>query len=265
MPKVGGKQSGGVQSVVLALRLVELFVEARSPIGITALADRLGTTKSRIYRHVQTLVQEGYITQAPDSERYQAGPKLVMLGRIVNDNLDLAEAAAPIARELRDVLGHSTVVSQIAPDGVQVLLTFPGRSAVEIGVRRGSVLSYHASAQGRIAMAFGSSDLQERVIRSPLEMFTPRTLVRPAGLIAEVDRVRARGWAVAPDQMFIGLNGLAAPIFGMNGDLVGTLGVLDSTQFLETVPSEVQIRKTVEAAARISEALGYRPGSSRRS
>jgi DNA-binding IclR family transcriptional regulator len=154
-------------------------------------------------------------------------------------------------------LDHSSVVSQVEPDGVRVLATVLGKAPIEIGVRPGSLLTFHASAQGKVALAFASAEFRARALRAKLEMLTSKTIVSPAALRAEIDKVRAQGWATAPNQSAIGLNTLAAPVFDASGAICGTVGVIDMVQFIEEEPSENQIARTVEAGRRISKALGH--------
>lgn len=258
MPRIEGKSGDGVQAVHLALSIIEYLAMERRAVGVTALAQALGTTKSRIHRHLQTLVQEGYIVQNKESDRYESGPRLVALGRAVSDNLDLAHLAADPLLELRDALGHSAVVSQITPDGMRVLATVPGRSPIEIGVRAGSMLPFHCSAQGKAALAHSSPEFQARVLRAKLEVFTPHTIISPAVLAADLERVRALGWATAANQTSVGLNTLAAPIFDSHGTVCGAVGVVDMIQFIPEVPSEDQCVRTLAAARRVSKALGYK-------
>ena len=263
MPRVREIIQGrdGVQAVVLVLKILEHLSQERKAVGVTALAQVLGTTKSRVHRHLQTLLQQGYVVQAPETERYQAGPRLVMLGRGVGGNLDLANAATPALVQLRDALGHFSVVSQLEPDGMRVLATISGKSAIEIGVKQGSLMAFHATAQGKIALAFGPPDLLPRVTRGRLDMATPRTIVSAAALRKEINAVRKRGWAIAPNQSLLGLNALAAPIFDGAGALVAAVAIVDSIQFIEDKPFDEQIRQTVEAGRRISQALGYEPNA----
>jgi IclR family transcriptional regulator, KDG regulon repressor len=258
MPRIAGEPDEGVQAVALTMRIIEFVAHARRPVGVTVLARELATTKSRIYRHLQTLTRSGYLSQEAETERYQVGPRLVGLARLIDDGLDIVDVAMPVLRELRDTLGHYTVISQLEDDGVRVQASVSGRSLVEIGVRRGSVLLLHASAQGKVALAFGPEDLRRRVLRSRLEMLTPKTIVSAAALADELDRIRARGWATGYNESLIGLNTLAAPVFDATGKIVGAVGIVDSIQYLQETPSEDQIRETVKAAARISELLGHR-------
>src|SRR5271168_594770 len=136
MARISGATGDGIQAVVLALRLLERLVEEGRPMGVTALAAALGTTKSRIWRHLQTLVQQGYIVQSDDTERYRVGARLVMLGHAVGNSLDIVSVGYRAIRDLRDSLGHFAVISQVEADGVRVLSTIPGKSPIEIGVKQ---------------------------------------------------------------------------------------------------------------------------------
>ena len=257
MPRVSGSSGDGIQAVVLALHILERLAEEGRPMGVTALAAALNTTKSRIWRHLQTLMQQGYIVQSDDTERYRVGARLVTLGHAVGNSLDIVSAGYSIIRDLRDSVGHSAVISQAEKDGVRILSTVSGKSAIEIGVRPGSLLAFHNSAQGKIALAFGGDGLRAAVFNARLEKSTPNTIVSPGAIRTELERVRQQGWAAAPNESMIGLNALAAPVFDAAGALVGAVAIVDSVQFIPAQPTPEQINQTVAAARRVSAALGY--------
>jgi IclR family KDG regulon transcriptional repressor len=257
MPRISGASGDGVQAVVLALHILERLAEEGRPMGVTSLASALGTTKSRIWRHLQTLMQHGYIVQSEDTERYRVGARLVTLGQAVGNSLDIVSAGYGTIRDLRDSVGHSAVISQVEADGVRIVSTVSGKSSIEIGVRPGSLLGFHNSAQGKIALAFGSDSLRATVFNARLEKHTPSTIVSPGALRTELERVRQQGWAAAPNEAVIGLNALAAPVFDAAGILAGAVAIVDSVQFITQHPTALQIDKTVAAARRVSAALGY--------
>lgn len=254
-----GKEAGGIQAVELALRLVAHLSRQTEAVGVTAIAESLGTTKSRIHRHLQTLLQQGYVEQEAISERYHIGPALINIGISISENYDLVGMARSALRELRDTLGHSAVVSRIEAEGVRVLLTLPGKSPIEIGVKPGSLLPLHATGQGKVTLAFGSQETRERVLDSELEAFTPHTITTSRALAAELARVKKQGWATAPNETLIGMNALGAPVYDGRGVLAGTISIVDSIQYIPTEPTPEQIRHTLIAAAKVSASLGYKP------
>lgn len=251
------KDGGSLQSVVLTMQVLEQVVRTPKGVGVTSLAKTLGTSKSRIHRHLQTLVRQGYVFQHEDSERYEVGHKLVSLVQSVSDNSGMVHAAYDPLLELRDALGHSAVASQLTPEGMLVIATVPGRSPIEIGVRVGSLLSFHSSAQGKVAAAFSSEAFQSRVLAGQLEAFTPSTIIEPAVLKKEFAEIRRRGWAVAPHETALGLNTLASPVFDASGMVCGATGIVDMVQSVGEVPTGEQIARTIKAARKISERLGY--------
>jgi IclR family KDG regulon transcriptional repressor len=257
MPRISGAGGDGIQAVVLALRILERLAEEGRPMGVTVLAAALGTTKSRIWRHLQTLMRQGYIVQSDDTERYRVGARLVTLGHAVGNSLDIVSAGYGIIRDLRDSLGHSAVISQVEAGGVRIVSTVSGKSSIEIGVRPGSLLGFHSSAQGKIALAFGSDGLRAAVFSARLEKQTPSTIAAPGALRTELARVRQQGWAAAPNEAVIGLNALAAPVFDAAGTLAGAVAIVDSVQFITPHPTAEQIGTTVAAAKGLSAALGY--------
>lgn len=251
------KQSDGLQSVILTMSIIEQVARTPKGVGVTSLANALGTSKSRIHRHLQTLVQQGYVFQQYDSERYEVGTRLLSLGQSVFDNMGLIRASSDVLLELRDALGHSAVASQLTPEGMLVIATVPGRASIEIGVRVGSILPFHGSAQGKVATAFSSQAFQARILRNRLELLTPETIVSTTILAEEFEVIRRQGWAVAPNQAALGLNTLASPIFNASGIVCGAVGIVDMIQFVGEIPSDEHIKKTKSAAERISRLLGY--------
>ena len=261
MPRTSGEQRGtGVQAVVFALDTLEYIAQHQASVGVTELAKAFGTTKSRMHRHLQTLMSAGYLLRDPQTERYRVSARLVALGQAVSEGFEFARAARDVTRELRDKLGHAVVLSQTEEDGIRIVLLAPSRSSVEIAVKPGSVLSFHASAQGKIALAFGDPTLLKRVLIGPLPMSTAYTIGDHGRLRAEIELTRKRGWAAAPNEAVIGLNALAAPVFDALGNYAGAIAVVDSIQFIPENPSVEQVREITAAAAQVSNNLGYRIG-----
>ncbi|MCP1198314.1 IclR family transcriptional regulator [Notoacmeibacter sp. MSK16QG-6] len=257
MPKISSEKTEGIQSVVLALTILETLGRAGSHLGVTALADALGTTKSRIHRHLQTLVQQGYIVQSPLTERYRLGSRLIELGNAAANASDVASVAAQPMRALRDVSDQAVILGQIEDEGIRILTTLPGKMSVEVGVRPGSTLRFNTSAQGKMALAFMPEANRERILAEPLIGETSYSITDLKVLRKHLDDIRSRGWADAPNEAAMGLNALSFPLLGAGGELMGSLAIVSLTQFIGSPPSPDQIRAVGTAAGDISKALGY--------
>lgn len=250
---------GGVQAVVFALEILEYVAQCQTSVGVSELARAFGTPKSRIHRHLQTLVSAGYLLRNDESERYSISARLMVLGHAVSESFELASAARQSARELRDRLGHAVAISQPERDGNRILLIMPSRSNIDISVKPGSILKFASSAQGKLTLAFGDQTLLPKLIEDGIDMLTAYTISDPERLRAEIAAVRKRGWATACNEAVIGLNALAAPIFDALGAYVGAIAITDSVQFIPESPTPGQVREVVAAAEQVSRNLGYRP------
>ena len=246
----------GVRSVQLALDVLEAVAFSGEELGVTQLADRLGVTKGSVHRHLLTLVERGYLVQNPITTRYALGAKSRLLARLSPD-VDLAHVSEGPMRELRDALGHTVVLSAMTPRGALVLNTVQGTSAIEIGVRPGSELSFHGSAQGKILLAFSPRPQQERVLSRPLESFTRHTIVDPQRIEEDLARAVRVGYAAAPEEAMLGINAVAAPIFDDKDACIGALAMVGSIQFLTAEPDAATISALRAAAQQISRKLGH--------
>ena len=247
-----------IQAVVTTLDIIEHMAETHAPIGVSELALAIGMPKPRIYRHLQTLVSRGFVTQQAAGDKYGLTLRLHHIGRAIAEQSEFQVEARNVMPALRERVGQSVAIGQIENGGVRVVDILPHRSAVEISSRPGTLLDFHSTAQGKVALAFGPPALWQRLRRAPLRKSTDATITDLERLKIEIERVRKRGWAVAPGEILSGINALAAPIFDSGGALAGTISILGSVQHLAPRPAPGLIAAVQEAAADFSRRLGYR-------
>jgi DNA-binding IclR family transcriptional regulator len=250
------RPDGGVRSVQVALDVLEAVAFSDEELGVTQIAERLGLTKGSVHRHLLTLVERGYLVQNPVTTRYARGPRSRLLAHYAPETNLIQLASGPM-RELRDLLGHSVVLSESSPRGALVLSMVVGTAAIEIGVRPGSELPFHSSAQGKVLLAFAPRVLRERVLAKPLTAFTSHTVIDTAPLEEELARVVQQGFATAPEQAMLGINAVAAPIFDAKDSCAGALALVGSIQFLPAELDAKSIAALKATAAQISRTLGH--------
>jgi IclR family transcriptional regulator, KDG regulon repressor len=254
MPDDGA--AGMVRSVHLAIDILETVSLADEEMGVTQIAERLNVTKGSVHRHLHTLVERGYLAQNPATSRYTIGPKSRLLARLAPET-DLVHLAEGPMRELRDALGQSVVLSEMTPRGALVLATLASFSPIEIGVRSGSELPFHATAQGKVMLAFAPRPFQARILSRRLEAFTDKTLTSAERLEKTLLDVAKRGYASAPEESMLGLNAVAAPIFDSHDACVAALAIVGSIQFLPEKPKRSDVDALIKASRQVSRKLGH--------
>ncbi len=258
--------AGTVRSVQLAIDVLETVSFADEEMGVTQIAERLNVTKGSVHRHLHTLVERGYLSQNPSTSRYTIGPKSRLLARLAPET-DLVKLAEGPMRELRDTLGHTVVLSEMTPRGALVLTTLASISPIEIGVRAGSELPFHATAQGKVMLAFAPRPFQTRILSRKFEAFTEKTVTSVDRIERSLSDIVKRGYASAPEESMIGLNALAAPIFDSRDACVASLAIVGSIQFLPERPKQSDIDAVIKASQQVSRKLGHagpREGSAAR-
>lgn len=248
-------EQSGVRAVETALSVIEKVAFSDEPLGVTQIAAAVGLTKSAVFRHLYTLVDRGFLVQDA-STRYRLGPKAYLIGRLAPATGDIAAIAHDAMRATRDASGLAVVISVFSPQGIFVLETLHGTMAIEIGVRPGSHLPFHASAQGKIFLAFGPKHLMADLRASELRRMTDNTIVSVAKLEQEIERVRAQGYALAPEETLLGINTLAAPVFNHEHRLVAAVAMVGSIQHISPTATPTQIALIQDLAQTVSRSLG---------
>lgn len=257
MPAISDERvDGGVRSVQVALDVLEAVAFSDEELGVTQIAERLGLTKGSVHRHLLTLVERGYLVQNPVTSRYARGPRSRLLAHYAPET-DLIQIANGPMRELRDLLGHSVVLSEWTPRGALVLSMVVGTAAIEIGVRPGSELPFHSTAQGKVLLTFASSAQRERALARPLLSFTVHTVTDPKRIEQELAGVARHGFATAPEQAMLGINAVAVPIFDAKDSCAGALALVGSIQFLPADIDAKSVAALKAAANHISRLLGH--------
>lgn len=245
------------QSTQVAFLLIEEMAAIGGPVELKELAGRLGMPKPRVHRFLKTLQTLGYVLQDAATERYRLSLKLYHLGQALADQTELLTEARPQMIRLRDATNQTVTLSIVEATGMRVLDIVRAHSPVEIVTRPGALLDFHSSAQGKLALAFGSAEHWSVVRAGPLRKWTAHTNTSIAELEAQVERVRARGWAEAPEETLAGVNALSAPVMDVNGQFAATITLAGPMAAIPSPPGPDQIELVREAAMTISVNLGY--------
>jgi DNA-binding IclR family transcriptional regulator len=247
-------RSRPVGSVARAIALLDELGAAPDGLGVNELARRIGVNASTASRLLATLEAGRLVERAPGGP-YRLGLRLVALADGVLSRLDVRELARPRLRALVAATGETATLS-VPGAGEAVTVDFVAAESSVVSVARlGRPSVGHATAAGKIVLAFGTDVAADA---APLHRFTARTIVDRGALAAEVDAVRARGWAEAEGEREPDLNALAAPVFGRTGELAAVLGLQGPARLTAERRAEV-LPALLEAASELSAALGGAP------
>jgi DNA-binding IclR family transcriptional regulator len=238
MPDGSTRRSRSTGSRTLARGLALLTALGREPDGATVsgLADATGLDRAVLYRLLDTLTTEGFVTRDADTRRYRLGLSVLELGVRAAQGLEVRRLAGPPLRALADDTSETACLAvRDRDDLVVVEVIEPGERFVQVNYRVGFRHPLGVAAHGKALLAF----------------------LPEGSRITELQPVRQRGVAYTRDELEPGASGVAAPVFDHTGRAVAAVGIVAPTARLPE-PDAVALR-VLRSAREISERLGWRP------
>ena len=246
----------GTQVIDRGAQLLTLVLEAEAPRGLTQLAEDAGLPKSTASRLLGALERHGLVAQQGERGRFRPGPALVRFASRGAAGRNLVELADRPMAALAEATGETINLAIPGPSGVEHLAQVESRHYLSTSQWVGRQVPYHCSANGKVLLAYGVAAPAQG---GTLEPLTSRTIVDPARLDSELDKVRNEGFASATDELELGLSAVAAPVHDESGRVVAALSVSGPTMRL-TPRRIAELRPIVIKQARaLSKQLGHRP------
>lgn len=244
-----------VQSVDRAVTILELLAEHQS-MGASALADHLGVHKSTASRLVGALAARGLVEQEHDRGKYRLGPGILRLAGVTTARLDLVAESRALIRDLAARTGETVNLAVLSGGSALYLDQVSGASTRSSYDWVGQHIPLHATSNGKALISeLPTARLDELLAELPA--YTPSTVTSRDHLLAELEQVRTKGYAVAADELDIGLTAVAAPVRDARGDIVASVSVSGPTFRFDADRREGLIPDLIESAAAISARLGW--------
>lgn len=254
MPRAG-KPARRVAAVERAIAVLDELAREAREFGTNELARRIDVNPSTASRLLATLESARLVERVPPGGRYRLGLRLLELGNAALARLDVRAVARPQLERLVEETGETATLSIPGERDVVTVDFVQSASSVQSVARLGRPSVAHATAAGKVFLAFAGVPLPA----GALERFTPRTITDPRRLAAEVERVRARGWAEAAGERERDLNALAAPIFAADGRLAAILGLQGPEGRFDRTARQRAVEPLLARAQAVSKALGWTP------
>jgi DNA-binding IclR family transcriptional regulator len=238
-----------------ALSILQILAR-RGPSGVSEVAQEVGIHKSTAFRMLATLESRGVVVQSQTRGEYRLGEGLLQLAAGVTSRYDITVTSRPATERLADSVGETVNVAIHDGAGVISIDQHIGPAAVTTVNWVGQRSPLHASAAGKVFLAFPDPTTGRPRVPDELEALTPRTLVDPVALAAQLADVRDRGWALSDEEMEEGLVAVGAPVWDHTGVVVASVVVSGPAFRLTSDVVPEVAAQTVAAADEISHRNG---------
>lgn len=226
-----------VQSLARGLAVIRAFSAAEPELTLSDVARATGLSRAAARRFLITLADLGYVRS--DGRLFSLTPRVLELGYAYLSSLTLPEVADPHLERLVAEVRESASVAVLDGEDVVYVARVATARIMRVTINIGTRFPAYCTSMGRVLLAaLPPDDLDACLERTDLRRHTSHTIVLPAALRAELDRVRGRGWAMVDQELEEGLRSIAAPIRDRSGRTVAAVNV--STHASRTTLEQVR-------------------------
>ncbi len=226
MERAAAAEDTATRALDRAFRLYETLRASGRGMTLAELSVALATPKSSLLRLLRALVQRGHLLV--HDGRYALGPEIFRFAAGIIAQRRFPGAIRPQMLALSQSTRETVYIASLDREAGMVtyadVIESPQlvRYAVAPGVRR----PLYCSSAGRLLLAYESEAWRNAYLRrTKLRPLTDRTIVDAGALRAELEHIRREGIAVSIGEAVPDAAGIAAPIFGSDGQVIAALMV----------------------------------------
>ena len=245
-----------IQSIVRAAQILNLFRDTPQ-LGVSQIAQQLGLPKTTAFGLVQTLCQENFLARDPETHEYKLGIAVFELGTVYESRLSLRDVAAPFLQELYEEILDTVQLTVINSRYSVYLSKTVAPNNMTFATKVGARIYAHCGASGKAVLAYTPRAEVDRLYEGvELERPTEDSPPDYETLCRQLDATREKGYATDGQGVYVGLAGLAVPLFDVRGKVCAALSVSFAYQRFGTEYFARNVPLLKNTAIRISRAMG---------
>lgn len=255
------EEKGAIQSVGRALRILGLFDAEHKRLTYSEICQLSKIPPGSVFRFLSTMKDFGFLDFEPVSKRYSLGPRMIFLGSLAMESIDLVEIARPYMEELKEKTNET--VSLFVRRGFKKVCVFKVESehSIRYSSRLGEIMYLHGGASGKVLMSgMTKQELDDYEEKEGFNKLTPSTLSSRDEIEEAFESTREEGYAISFGERSANSAGIGVPIFDCKRNVIACLNItLPADRFDKSkLPEWVSLLK--ESGMAISRKNGLSPG-----
>jgi IclR family pca regulon transcriptional regulator len=223
---MAGRGSGPdfVEALARGLDILASFDAAHPSMSLSEVATATGLARPTARRLLLTLQEMGYVRSVEG--RFQLTPKVIGLGMSYVSALGLWDIARPHLESLVRRTGESSSMAQLDGSDIVYVARVSVPKIISLRVEIGTRFPAAQTSQGKVLLADLGSDALDAILAEPSRSGLPAYIGRTREqLHAELTQIRARGWALADEELAPGVRSVAVPVRDGTGAVRAAMNV----------------------------------------
>ena len=242
-----------IQAIDRAAKILAALQGSRH-LGISDLGTVLDLPPSTVHGIVKSLQAHGLVVKEPHGQRYMLGPTLLQLSNVYLDTLDVRARAMRWTGDLAERTGMAVRMGVEFFSEVIVIHHEPRPDGTRQMPETGLTIPAHASALGKVLLAYRPAFKEIVVAKGPLRSLTAETITDTDELDKALSEVLATGWALEEEEAVLGESSVAVPVADRDGEAVAAIAVVLPAS--DAPVPEAVLTLLREAARNVSRELG---------
>ena len=219
-----GKGPDFVEALARGLDILSCFDATHPRRTLSDVAQATDLARPTARRLLLTLEELGYVRG--DGGAFELTPKVMTLGTAFVASLGLWDVARPRMEWLVARTGESSSMAQLDGSDIVYVARVSVPKIIALRVEVGTRFPAAATSQGKILLAaLPPESLAEALAVPSRSGVVPRVQHEPDELARELTAVRARGWALADEELALGVRSVAVPVRDGTGTVRAAMNV----------------------------------------
>lgn len=228
--------------------ILDIFSASKPEIGVREAARLIDLSPSTCGRLFSILRDEGVLKQDPFSKQYRLSGRVLHWANSYRSGSPLNDLALPYMRTLFEQTDETVSLYRLEADHRICIHQLESGRSVRIVESVGQAFELYIGSGGRAILAYLPEDRAESILRS-VEGRTGVSVDRER-LRRQLQSVRDHGYAVSHGESTADASGVAIPVFGDNGEPIGSISVSGPTSRFENAARLNEIVKALEKVRR---------------
>ncbi|OIN94258.1 MAG: IclR family transcriptional regulator [Comamonadaceae bacterium CG1_02_60_18] len=243
-----------VQVIERMFTLIDILAAREDAMSLKEISEKAGLHASTTHRILNDLAT-GRFVDRPQSGTYRLGMRLLELGNLVKNRLNVRDAAVAPMHELHRMTQQPINLSMRQGDEiVYIERAFSERSGMQVIRAIGGRAPLHLTSVGKLFLASDDPHkIRAYAARTGLSGHTKNSLTQLPALERELARVKREGYANDNEELELGVRCMAAGIYDDQGRLVAGLSVSAPAGRMD----ETWLPRLKSTAEEISHRLGF--------